>query len=64
MSGTDETSSPDKRAVGVDRRRRHEERERAAGWTRCIVRCHVDDVEKVKTFAAALIEERREPKDR
>ena len=43
----------------VDRRKRHEAKQVAAGFTRCIVRCHVDDVEKIKSYAAALLAERK-----
>jgi len=42
-----------------DRRRKHEAKQVAAGFTRCIVRCHVDDVAKIKAYAAALLEKRR-----
>ena len=43
----------------VDRRKRHEAKQVAAGFTRCIVRCHVDDVEKIKSYATALLAERK-----
>lgn len=42
-----------------DRRRRHEAKQVAAGFTRCIVRCHVDDVAKIKAYATTLLRERR-----
>lgn len=42
-----------------DRRRKHEAKQVAAGFTRCIVRCHVDDVAKIKAYAATLLRERR-----
>ena len=38
-----------------DRRQRYEERKRAAGFTRCIVRCHVEDVDAIKAYAAKLL---------
>jgi hypothetical protein len=59
MGGADH--DPEEKAATearLDRRQRHRAREAAAGWTRCIVRCHVDDVAKIKAYASALIEER------
>lgn len=43
----------------VDRRKKHEARQTAAGFTRCIVRCHTDDVAKIKAYAATLLRERQ-----
>lgn len=43
----------------VDRRKKHEARQAAAGFTRCIVRCHTDDVAKIKAYAATLLRQRR-----
>lgn len=42
-----------------DRRRKHEAKQVAAGFTRCIVRCHVDDVAKIKAYATTLLRERK-----
>jgi len=42
-----------------DRRHRYEAKQVAAGFTRCIVRCHVDDVAKIKAYATTLLRERR-----
>jgi len=42
-----------------ERRQRYEAKQVAAGFTRCIVRCHVDDVAKIKAYAAILLRERR-----
>lgn len=42
-----------------DRRHRYEAKQVAAGFTRCIVRCHVDDVDKVKAYAATLLRGRK-----
>lgn len=41
-----------------DRRQRYEAKQVAAGFTRCIVRCHVDDVDKIKAYAATLLRNR------
>ncbi len=46
----------------VDRRKKHEARQIAAGFTRCIVRCHIDDVAKIKAYAATLLRQRQELK--
>lgn len=43
----------------VDRRKAHEARKVAAGFTRCIVRCHKDDVAEIKKYAAALLAKRQ-----
>lgn len=43
----------------VDRRKKHEARQAAAGFTRCIVRCHTDDVAEIKAYAATLLRQRR-----
>ncbi len=43
----------------VDRRKKHEARQAAAGFTRCIVRCHTDDVAKIKAYAATLLRQRQ-----
>ncbi len=43
----------------LDRRTRYEAKQMAAGYTRCIVRCHVDDVESIKAFATKLLIKRR-----
>ena len=43
----------------VDRRKKHEARQAAAGFTRCIVRCHKDDVAKIKAYATALLRQRQ-----
>jgi hypothetical protein len=43
----------------VDRRKKHEARQAAAGFTRCIVRCHKDDVAKIKAYAATLLRQRQ-----
>ena len=61
MSDTEDAPA-EEAALRSDRRRRHRERERAAGFTRCIVRCHVDDVEQIKAYAASLIQARKQPK--
>lgn len=53
--GTDQAEAKPK----DDRRRRHEAKQVAAGFTRCIVRCHVDDVEKIKAYAATLLRKRK-----
>lgn len=42
-----------------ERRQRYESKQVAAGFTRCIVRCHVDDVDKVKAYATTLLRERK-----
>lgn len=42
-----------------DRRRKWEAKQAAAGLTRCIVRCHVDDVAKIKAYAAKLLRSRQ-----
>jgi len=47
--------------VKEDRRRKHEAKQVAAGFTRCIVRCHVDDVAKIKAYAATLLRQRKRP---
>jgi hypothetical protein len=41
-----------------DRRHRWEEAQRQKGLYRVCVRCHVDDREKVKEFAAQLLRDR------
>lgn len=46
-------------APQVDRRKKHEARQVAAGFTRCIVRCHADDVAKIKAYAASLLKQRK-----
>ena len=43
----------------VDRRKKHEAQQVAAGFTRCIVRCHKDDMAKIKAYAATLLKQRR-----
>lgn len=43
----------------MDRRKAHEARQVAAGFTRCIVRCHKDDVAEIKKYAAGLLEKRQ-----
>ena len=52
--GTDQMKAKPK----DDRRRRHEAKQVAAGFTRCIVRCHVDDVAEIKAYAATLLRKR------
>lgn len=42
-----------------DRRHRYEAKQVAAGFTRCIVRCHVDDVAEIKAYAATLLGKRK-----
>ena len=42
-----------------DRRRKWEAKQTAAGLTRCIVRCHVDDMAKIKAYAAGLLRSRQ-----
>lgn len=42
-----------------ERRHRYEAKQVAAGFTRCIVRCHVDDVAEIKAYAAILLRKRR-----
>jgi len=51
--------APEGDKARVDRRVRHEARQREAGYTRAIVRCHKDDVEKIKAYAARLLAVRR-----
>lgn len=53
--GTDQVEAK----LNDDRRRRHEAKQVAAGFTRCIVRCHVDDVAKIKAYATTLLRERK-----
>ena len=43
----------------MDRRRKHDAAQAVAGYTRCTVRCHVDDVAKVKAYAAKLLAQRQ-----
>lgn len=43
----------------VNRRQKYEAKQVAAGFTRCIVRCHVDDVDKIKAYAATLLRKRK-----
>lgn len=42
-----------------DRRHKYEAKQVAAGFTRCIVRCHVDDVAAIKAYAATLLRKRK-----
>ena len=53
-SGTDQVEVKPK----DDRRHRYEAKQVAAGFTRCIVRCHVDDVAEIKAYAATLLRKR------
>ena len=56
-----EGNSDEARAEGkpkVNRRKKYEAKQIAAGFTRCIVRCHVDDVEKIKAYAVTLLAKR------
>lgn len=43
----------------VNRRQKYEAKQVAAGFTRCIVRCHVDDVAEIKAYAALLLRRRK-----
>lgn len=40
---------------------KYEARLVAAGFVRLTVRCHVDDLERIKTFAAHLMSQRERP---
>ena len=54
-SGTDQVEAK----LKDNRRHRYESKQVAAGFTRCIVRCHVYDVEKIKSYAATLLRKRK-----
>ncbi len=63
VMGDEHNDDSEKDPVGaepqVDRRKKHETRQAAAGFTRCIVRCHKDDVAKIKAYAATLLRHRQ-----
>ena len=42
----------------VDRRRKYDDEQARAGFTRCTIRCHTDDVVRVKAYAARLLKRR------